>query len=163
MKSKYEEYVKPRFAEIEEWISIGLSEEQVAHNLGISWTTFKDYKKKYPSLSALVVRAKQPREVELVNAFYKRAKGYDAVETREVYEVTQDPTTGADIYHLVSVIKQTKHVPGDARAVEFILSHTNPEKWGKNDSIIDSEEDAKKVLVIPKRQLIEEITVDEGR
>lgn len=161
MKSKYEEYVEPRFDDIEKWVKNGLSEKQIAHNLGIGYTTFRDFKKTHPSLSSLLVCAKKVPDEIVENAYYKRAIGYDVEEEKKAYEVTQDPVTGEDVYRLVSVIKHKRHIPGDVSAAENWLAHRMPEKWGRIDSITDGEEDTKRVLIIPKRQLIEEVTYEE--
>ena len=46
-KSKWETHVKDRLIEVEGWARDGLTDEQIAKNLGISIQTFYTYKEKY--------------------------------------------------------------------------------------------------------------------
>ena len=47
--SKYETYVKDKLILVEGWARDGLTDEQISRNLGIAYSTFKEYKKKYPT------------------------------------------------------------------------------------------------------------------
>ena len=40
----YKDRIKPRFAEIADWKAKGLTERQIAKNLGVSYSTFNKYK-----------------------------------------------------------------------------------------------------------------------
>ena len=53
-KDYYKERIEPRLAEIKEWYSIGVSEEQVYKNLGVGRTTFYKYKKSKPELQEAI-------------------------------------------------------------------------------------------------------------
>ena len=49
-QSKYDTHVKDKLILVEGWARDGLTEEQIARNLGISYSTFKDYKNKHSAL-----------------------------------------------------------------------------------------------------------------
>lgn len=47
-KGKYEKWLEPEgLILLEGWVRDGLTEEQIAHNMGISRSTLNDYKSKY--------------------------------------------------------------------------------------------------------------------
>lgn len=83
-KSKYETHVKPYFDKITEMLNGGASEEQVAVSLGISYSSFNNYKSQYEELAEL---CKQPR-VKLVDdlrsALIKKALGMK-IERKKTY------------------------------------------------------------------------------
>ena len=55
-KSKYETHVKDKLILIEGWARDGLTEAQIAKNLGISIDTFYTYKKKYTEFFEVLKR-----------------------------------------------------------------------------------------------------------
>ena len=57
--SKYETYVKDKLILVEGWARDGLTDEQISRNLGIAYSTFKEYKKKYPDLLSALKREKK--------------------------------------------------------------------------------------------------------
>lgn len=61
---------------IEGWKRDGLSDAQVAHNLGISYTLLKEWKNKYPTFVAAIKKGKEVSDYELENSLHKRAMGY---------------------------------------------------------------------------------------
>ena len=58
------------------WAERGLTEEQIAHNLGVSISSFKSYKNKYLPFLAALKAGKAPIIFEIEHALYKSAKGF---------------------------------------------------------------------------------------
>lgn len=58
---------------VEGWKREGLSEEQIAHNLGIAIKTLCDYKLKYPQFLQAIKKGKEVVDFEVENALYKNA------------------------------------------------------------------------------------------
>ena len=71
--SKYETYVKDKLILVEGWARDGLTDEQISRNLGIAYSTFKEYKKKYPDLLSDLKKGKEVVDYEVENALYKAA------------------------------------------------------------------------------------------
>lgn len=65
--------VEARIEEIEVWARSGLTQQQIAHNLGIGLTTLKDYMKKSPTIATTIRRGKEVADVQVENALYKAA------------------------------------------------------------------------------------------
>ena len=59
-KGKYEKWLtQESLLIIQGWARDGLTDEQIAHNIGISKVTFYDWKKKYPNFSNAIKRSKE--------------------------------------------------------------------------------------------------------
>lgn len=71
-KSKWEQ-VKDKLILVEGWARDGLTDEQIANNLGISKDTFYQYKKKYPDFSDSLKKGKEYVDYEVENALLKSA------------------------------------------------------------------------------------------
>lgn len=75
--SKYEELeIEDKLPLVEGWKRDGLSDEQIGKNLGVSYATLKEWKKKYPAFLAAIKKGKEVSDYELENALHKRAIGY---------------------------------------------------------------------------------------
>lgn len=110
---RYEEAVKPHLERIRKWAEQGATEAQIARELGVAYSTFRDYKKRYPELSAAIKeKDMRPLVEELRSALVKRALGYDYEESK-AYTRT-DPDSGKP----VSYVERTKkHMPPDTTAI----------------------------------------------
>ena len=59
------------------WARDGLTDEQIAHNMGIRRTTLYDWKNKYPDINDALKKGKEIVDYEVENALLKRAKQGD--------------------------------------------------------------------------------------
>lgn len=59
------------------WARDGLTDEQIAHNMGIRRTTLYDWKHKYPDINDALKKGKEIVDYEVENALLKRAKQGD--------------------------------------------------------------------------------------
>jgi len=85
------------------WARKGITEKQMAKNLGVSKPTFENYKKKYPNFLNSLQRGKKPLINELENALYKAGKGF----------------TGPD----------DKYYPPSVAALRLALINLSPKDW----------------------------------
>lgn len=83
-RNLYETLVKPRLKEIEQWISEGQKEKEVYEALGVSRESFYKYKREHSELAETIKKGRQKPIGELKNALFKRAIGFQYVETKEV-------------------------------------------------------------------------------
>ena len=102
-KSKADEWLEQdKLTLLEGWARNGLTDEQIAHNMGIVTSTFYEWKKKYPKFSEVLKKNKEVVDLEVENALLKSAlsgnitaqifwlKNRKAKEWREKVEVTNN-------------------------------------------------------------------------
>ena len=125
-KGKYEYWISPDgLLLIEGWARDGLSEEQISKNVGCSYSTFKEWKNRFPAFSAALKKGRQVVIREVENAMIKRAKGYDVEETTE--ELRFNRATGQN--EMVVTKRTTKHIAPDTGAGAFVLKNYAPQTW----------------------------------
>lgn len=71
-KSKWED-VKDKLIQVEGWARDGLTNEQIAQNLGIGKTTFYKMQKEHSELSELLKKGKENIDYQVENALLKSA------------------------------------------------------------------------------------------
>ncbi|MBD8046766.1 MULTISPECIES: helix-turn-helix transcriptional regulator [Clostridium] len=135
-KSKYETNVKDKLILVEGWARNGLTDEQIAKNLGIAYSTFREYKKKYSALSAALKKGKEVIDFEVESALLKRALGYEYEEVTQERVLRKDergqPITdihGFPLYEMVVTKKVKKEVTPDTTAQIFWLKNRKPQEW----------------------------------
>lgn len=73
-KGKYEKWLTAdSLILLEGWARDGLTDKQIAKNIGISEQTLNVWKKSYPSLSESLKKGKEVVDYEVQNALYKNA------------------------------------------------------------------------------------------
>lgn len=154
-KSKWETHVEPKLELVEAWARDGVSEKDIAHNLAVSYNTFRGYKDAHPALLAALTRGKDYVDnVIVVNAYLRRATGYTTEETRREYKYMSNPDTGVMERVLVKESVQEVHIAGDARAMEFWLCNRQPDKWHRpaqaQNVTVDTTDTG--VAIMPKAQ-----------
>jgi hypothetical protein len=80
-KGKYQEWITDEgLLLMEGWARDGLTDEQIAHNIGISTSTLYEWKKKYPEISEALKRGKEVVDRLVENALLKSALGFEYTE-----------------------------------------------------------------------------------
>ena len=130
-KSKYETHVKPHFNKITEMLNGGASESQVAEALGISYSSFNNYKTQYPELDEL---CRQPR-VKLVDdlrsALIKKALGMK-IERKKTY-IKKDADGREAKYTEIMV----DELPPDVAAINLALKNYDKDNWANDPAILE--------------------------
>ena len=75
-KGKYEKWLKEEnLLLLEGWARDGLTDEQIAKNIGITVSTFYEWKKKYSEISEPLKKGKEVVDYEVENALLSSALG----------------------------------------------------------------------------------------
>lgn len=101
------------------WARDGLTDEQIAHNIGITAATLYVWKNKYPEISETLKKGKEVVDIHVENALLKRALGYEYTEER--VEISDKDGK--------KVIRTTKYIPPDTTAQIFWLKNRRPDRW----------------------------------
>ena len=107
-RGKYEDWLtEDGLLKVQGWARDGLSNEQIAHNIGINKDTLYEWQKRFSDFSDALKKGKEVVDREVENALLKRALGY------EYDEVTQEPVTDKDTG--ITEMRVTKRVTDEAR------------------------------------------------
>lgn len=141
-KSKAEKWLEPDgLLRIEGWARDGLTEEQIAKNMGVSRSTLSDYKVKYPDILRAIKNSKEVADREVENALFNKATGYTVKlkKPMKVRHVEYDEQTGRKIaeYERIEYIEEEVHVPADTTAQIFWLKNRKPNEWRDKVTVTD--------------------------
>ena len=115
-KGKYQRWLTPEgLTLLQGWARDGLTDEQIAHNMGISAKTLYEWKNKYSKICEALKKGKDVADYEVENALFKRAVGF------QYDEITQESG--------VETKRVTKMVAPDTGAAAMWLKNRRPDKW----------------------------------
>jgi hypothetical protein len=103
----------------------GLTDEQIAHNIGIGASTLYKWKIDFPEIVEALKRGKEVVDRKTENALLKRALGYQHQEITYTPEI--DPETGKKVQVVSKIV--TKEMPPDVTAIIFWLKNRKPFEW----------------------------------
>lgn len=115
----YEEVVSKQLQQVTDWKISGLSNKQIAVNLGIAETTFYEYMLKYPQFTESIEKGKVRMIAELENSAFKSATGHKVQEKK----IEQD----ADGSTKVTIVE--KYIPPNPAQNIFMLKNLMPNKY----------------------------------
>lgn len=117
-RTNYKEWLsKENLTLIEGWARQGLTNTQIAHNIGISEQTLYNWYNKHPKIRDAAKKGKEVIDYEVESALYRSAIGY------WVEEEFENETTGE-----IEKVK-VEYIKPDTRAAIFWLKNRVPDKW----------------------------------
>ncbi|WP_400194626.1 transposase [Lysinibacillus telephonicus] len=157
-KGKYAEWITEEgLLKIEGWARDGLTDEQIAQNMGVAYSTLRTWRDKFSALSAALKRGKEVVDRQVENSLLKRALGYEYTEKKyeqvqmseeehhlrkklavQQFKLDNPEATLEEIrlveisvskYKSVLVEERTKEVVPDVTAQIFWLKNRKPEIW----------------------------------
>ncbi|MEG0260547.1 MAG: helix-turn-helix domain-containing protein [Lysinibacillus sp.] len=157
-RGKYAEWLTEEgLLKLESWARTGLTDDQIARNMGISRSTLSEYKKKYSDISDALKRGKEVVDILVENALLKRALGYQYIEKKsspvemsdeehhalkkysvQRFKLENPAATMEEIrayelsiskYKMVVVEEKTKEVAPDVTAQIFWLKNRKSGEW----------------------------------
>ena len=128
--SKINEWLKKdKLILLEGWARDGLTDEQIAKNIGISRASLYEWKKKEVDIFDALKKGKEVIDFEVENALLKKALGYTITLNKQ--KVTK--------YGDVVDITEEVHVPPDTTAQIFWLKNRQVKKWRDKVEIADND------------------------
>jgi hypothetical protein len=137
--SKYETNVKPHLKEIEKWC-LTMEDKQIAKTLGISVSTWCEYKKKYPELSEAVKRGRTNLVADLKSSLIEKAKGFRYTESKEIIE--NGVVVRKEVYERAAL--------PDVAAINLLLKNYDRQNWANDPQALDLRREE---LELHKKQL----------
>lgn len=131
-KSKVNEWLtEDGLIKITAWARDGLTNEQIAHNMGINPDTLYEYKKKYPEINDALKRGKEVTDIIAENMLYQNAIGFEyeeenIVTCKEV--IYKDGKRVKEITKPQIVTIKKRKLP-ETTALIFWLKNRKPKVW----------------------------------
>ena len=143
--AKIDEWLeKDKLLLLEAWSRDGLTNEQIAKNIGINVKTLYDWKNKESNISNALKKGKEVVDIEVENALLKKALGYTIMLRKQ--KVTKD----GDVVD----IEEEVHIPPDTTAQIFWLKNRKKAQW--RDKV-----EVEKMGTIQKIKIINDLPKDE--
>ncbi|MFC5409122.1 helix-turn-helix domain-containing protein [Larkinella bovis] len=122
---------RPEFASIARKVCLlGVTDKELADVFGVCEATINNWKLRYPDFLESVKAGKIVADMNVAEAFYKRAIGFEHHEVTREGDAPFDPNTGGYDKKLLRVTKVvTKYFPPDAAACLNWLKNRQPEHW----------------------------------
>ena len=128
-KSKYD-LVKENFPQIQKWLKDGLTEAQIAKNLGIAQSSWSLYKTQYSELTELIKSSRETVVDELRGALLKRALGFEYEEQKTYRKVEDD----GKITTYTEITK--KQALPDVAAINLSLKNYDKDNWANDPQLL---------------------------
>ena len=139
-KGKYKEWLtEESLLRLEAWARDGLTDEQIADNIGIRRETLYDWKKKYPHISNALKRGKDVVDIQVENALLNKAQGITKtlIKPIKIKTVTYDNGKRVKEEEHIKYAEEEVFVPPDTVAQIFWLKNRKPNTW--KDKPVDNE------------------------
>lgn len=131
-KGKYDEWLtKDGLARIESWARDGLTDKQIAKNMGVSERSFTDWKRMFPAIVATLKKGKAPVDFEVENALLKSALGH-TVKVKKPFKIkTVKMLAGKGRIETeeVQYVDEEVYIPPQTTAQIFWLKNRRPDRW----------------------------------
>lgn len=142
--AKYKDWISENgHVVLTSWAMNGLTDEQIASNMGINVRTFYTWKDKYKEIASALETGRVLADMQVFNALYKSALGYEFTE-KTVETLSDGSVTRKEV---------TKHYPPNVQAIIFYLTNRRPDKWKKNPT----EDSANSEAIAKIKQLLDGI------
>lgn len=126
-KGKYHEWITEQgLGIVAAWKRNGLTNEQIAKNIGVNQDTLYTWIRRFPEFSEALKIGRDEADMQVENALFKRALGYYTEDIQEEYEGT---------VRVKRVVKK-KWVAPDISAQIFWLKNRASNRWRNDDRLI---------------------------
>lgn len=113
---------------VKEYAERGLSDSEIAHNLGINYTYIYEWIKKYPEFSKALKEGKRVIDEKVENALLKKATGY---EYEEIETIATAEKRGKEVENItpIRIRKIKRQIAPDTTAQIFWLTNRKRDDW----------------------------------
>jgi len=144
-KGKYEKWLEPdSLILLEAWARDGLTDEQIASNMGVNVATLYRYKQTYCEICNALKRGKEIVDIIAENALYKKGLGFTKIVKKpiKVKEVLYKDGKRASEKEHIEYVDEEVFIPPDTTALIFWLKNRKPIVWRdkptvENDEVLD--------------------------
>ena len=149
-KGKYQEWLEPDgLLKLEGWARDGLTDEQIAKNMGIALSTLKLWKNGYPAILAALKRGKEVIDIEVENALLNKAMGFKVTvkKSYKVKDVKYEDGRKVRETERIEMVDEEQYIPPDTTAQIFWLKNRKPAEWRDKQNIEHTGKDGETLKV----------------
>lgn len=131
-KTKVGEWLQPeKLLLLEAWARDGLFDDQIAKNMGVSEATLYNYKRQYPEIANAFKKGKEVVDIEVENALFKKALGYNAVVMKafKLKDIIYENGKKVSETERIEYAEEEVHIPADTTAQIFWLKNRKRMQW----------------------------------
>ena len=113
------------------WARDGCTDEEIAKNVGVAYSTLRVWRDKYPALSAALKCARDVADRKVENKLFERAQGY-TIKIKKTFKVKKehyDEQGRKIVCEELQVGEDEVHIPADVTAQIFWLKNRKPDEW----------------------------------
>ena len=142
------------------WARDGLVDGQIAKNMGISEATLYNYKNKYPEIREALKKGKEVVDIEVENALFKKALGYNVTVRKafKVKDIVYENGKKVNETERIEYADEEIHVPADTTAQIFWLKNRKPKQW--RDKTIVEEESKNDGVILELMEALKDVKKD---
>lgn len=153
-QARYEEWLeKDNLIKLEAWARDGLTDEQIANNMGIAIRTLYNWKNKHIQIMQALKRGKEVVDYEVENALLKKALGYDYEEEKSTQRIVDGKKVGEKIIY-------KKHQPPDTTAIIYWLKNRKRSIWRDKPDIYNLDEESAKIELAKAKAELEKTNAE---
>lgn len=138
-KGKYEKWLEPEnLLLLESWARNGLTDDQIAKNMGIRRETLYEWKKKYPNISNTLKKGKEVIDIEVENALLKKALGISKTVKKpiKIKEVIYENGRKLKEIERIEYADEEMYIPPETAAIIFWLKNRRSDIWREKQSVV---------------------------
>lgn len=142
-KGKYEYWLtEDGLLLLQAWARDGLTDEQIAKNIGINVKTLWTWKNTYDPICKALKKGKEVVDIEVENALFKKALGFKETvrKPQKVKRVMYKNGKKEREWEEIIEAEEDVFVPPDTTAQIFWLKNRKPEDWRDKRDIDTSKE-----------------------
>ena len=152
-RAKYQEWINDpdKKTLLSGWARKGLSDQQIAKNIGISRSTLNEWRKKYPDISDTLKKGKEVADAEVENALYQKCIGHK-VQLKKTFKVKKieynDAGKKIKEEENLETGEDEVYIPPDTKAIIFWLTNRMREDWKERQNTQMEQEETEESGVI---------------
>lgn len=152
-RAKYQEWINDpdKKTLLSGWARKGLSDQQIAKNIGISRSTLNEWRKKYPDISDTLKKGKEVADAEVENALYLKCIGHKA-QLKKTFKVKKieynDAGKKIKEEENLETGEDEVYIPPDTKAIIFWLTNRMREDWKERQNTQMEQEETEESGVI---------------
>lgn len=131
-KGKYEYWLTEEgLILLQAWARDGLTDDQIAENIGICRDTLYDWKKRFSDISDALKKGKEVVDIQVENALLQKALGITKIIKKpiKVKEVIYDNGKRVRETESIEYADEEVYIPPDTTAQIFWLKNRKPDAW----------------------------------